>query len=173
MQASVEQLFGPMSMLLRLQGQWAQRRHWGSSGSSGWFCKSITPSTPKDHMPTLSREADHHQAFTHTHPQTFTAHQLKVSEKKVVDLHNLKNGPSSSSSTKTGGHVCVYSSLYTLCLARFACHSFQPIECSIPMNTVFTCLTCNAPVQNIHSGIPVRDYILGQFRNHILARYQL
>lgn len=66
---------------------------WESFGSSGRFCKSITSSTLKRHVPTLTRAADQHCVFTHTPPQTFTVNHLKILENKALDLHNLKNWP--------------------------------------------------------------------------------
>ena len=49
---------------------------WEGFGSSRRFCKSITPSTPKGHVPTSDKATDHHCMFTHTCPQIFNVHKL-------------------------------------------------------------------------------------------------
>lgn len=59
-----------------------RRSTWEGFGSSEGFCKSIIPSTPRTHMPTLNRGADHHLVFIHICLQTFSIHQPMVLEKK-------------------------------------------------------------------------------------------
>lgn len=63
---------------------------WEGFGSSRRFCKSITPSTPKGHVPTSDKATDHDCMFTQTCPQVFTVHQLA---KKALDLRNQKIWP--------------------------------------------------------------------------------
>lgn len=115
---------------------------WGGLGNSGRRCKSIAPSTPKSHMPTLNRIADTTRCHT-----LLPKPSLPTSQKSPKRRHLIfiiwKLGPTSSHFGKTRGHVCFYSSSLYSMLSVFWLNEwriFQTIDYSIPVNTVFICL---------------------------------